>query len=296
MNTKTIFALITTVVLWASAFVGIRVGLQGYSPGGLALLRYGVASLAMIGLYLMLRKRNRVRLRDVPYFLLLGFIGFSVYNVALNMGELTVPAGISSFIVGMIPIFTMILAILFLKEKVDSKAWVGVVVSFLGVTIIAVGEHAGIRFDMGVVYNLIAAISGSIYAVMMKPVLKRYHPIEVTAFSIWAGTLFLSVFSGHLFSEIQTASLHATMAGIYMGIFPATIAYGLWSYALSKVDASQAATFLYFLPVFATVMGYFYLNTVPETLSLIGGVVALLGAIFVNQRRNKKKVPKEALT
>ncbi|MCC2667478.1 MAG: eamA, partial [Gammaproteobacteria bacterium] len=46
LTLKTKLALLTTVVLWASAFVAIRAGLQGYSPGGLALLRFLIASVA----------------------------------------------------------------------------------------------------------------------------------------------------------------------------------------------------------------------------------------------------------
>ena len=100
-----------------------------------------------------------MRLPDWLPFLLAGATGFTIYNIALNHGEITVPAGIASFIVGLIPVFTMLLAITFLKERMSAGALFGVIVSFIGIILIAVGEHGGVKFDMGVVYNLVAALS-----------------------------------------------------------------------------------------------------------------------------------------
>jgi len=296
MDAKTILALIVTVVVWSTAFIGIRVGLHGYSPGSLALFRYITASIVMIPLFFKLKKRQKMQGTDFMHFLLLGSAGFAVYNIALNYGELSVPAGIASFIVGLIPVFTMLLAMLILKEKVGVKPWLGVAVSFIGMVLIAAGEHGGIKFDLGVIYSLIAAIAGSVYAVMQKPLLKRYHPIEVVAYSIWFGTLMMMFYLPALSADMHTAPMSATIAAIYMGIFPSVISYGFWSYALSRAPASRASTFLYALPIITTIMGYFYLREVPATLSLAGGIVALLGVMIVNRRSRKKQLSSELKT
>ena len=287
MDSKTVIALITTVFFWSSAFIGIRVGLNGYSPGSLALFRYLVASVVLIPVFFSLKKRQKMQGTDFFHFLLLGASGFAIYNIALNYGEISVPAGIASFIVGLIPVFTMFLAILILNEKVTSKAWIGVGISFIGMLLIAAGEHAGIQFDIGVIYSLISAIAGSVYAVMQKPLFKRYHPIEIVTYSIWLGTAMMAFYLPALSAEMHTAPISSTMACIYMGIFPSVISYALWSYALSRAPASRAATFLYAMPVITTIMGYFYLKEIPATLSLLGGMVALIGAIIVNRRSKK---------
>src|SRR5688500_12644360 len=86
-----------TIVFWASAFAGIRVGLESFSPTSLALLRYLVASLVLL-IIAIIRRRPLPQLRDMPAIALLGFLGFSAYNVALNIGEIAVSAGVASFI------------------------------------------------------------------------------------------------------------------------------------------------------------------------------------------------------
>src|SRR5262245_55288201 len=84
---RTYSSALITIVLWASAFAGIRVGLESYSPTSLALLRYLVASLVLL-IIAIIRRRPLPQLRDIPAIALLGFLGFSAYNVALNMGEI----------------------------------------------------------------------------------------------------------------------------------------------------------------------------------------------------------------
>jgi drug/metabolite transporter (DMT)-like permease len=287
MDVKTLLALITTIFFWSSAFIGIRVGLHGYTPGALALLRYFTASIAMIPVYCLLKNRAKIRAVDLPRFIIIGAAGFSIYNIALNHGELTVPAGIASFIVGLIPVFTVLLATTFLKEKMNAKAMLGVMISFAGITLIAIGQHGGIQFDMGVIYNLIAAISAAVYAVTQKPLFKRYSALQVCAMGIWMGTLLLLFYLPDALHQIAKAPASATIAAVYMGIFSGVIAYSAWSYALSRIPACQASTAIYAMPIVTTLMAYSYLNEIPAIYSLIGGLIALFGAILVNRRFSK---------
>src|SRR3989338_5940522 len=86
-----------TIVSWASAYVGIRIGLTSYSPGALALLRFVVASAAMLIIYWRLPNKQIPKQSEVLVMAGLGIIGFALYNLLLNEGELTVPAGIAGF-------------------------------------------------------------------------------------------------------------------------------------------------------------------------------------------------------
>ncbi len=90
-DARVLAALGITVFFWASAFAGIRVGLESYSPGHVALLRFLVAS-AALALYAVARRMRLPELRDLPAVVLSGFLAFTVYHVALNYGESTVSA------------------------------------------------------------------------------------------------------------------------------------------------------------------------------------------------------------
>ncbi|GAJ02583.1 unnamed protein product, partial [marine sediment metagenome] len=83
-------------------------------------------------------------------------------------------AGSASLLIASAPIFTAILAMLILKEKIKPWGWVGILISFLGVSLVARGEGGGIRFEPSAFLILLAAISTSFYFVLQKPYLKKY--------------------------------------------------------------------------------------------------------------------------
>ena len=82
----TLLALAFTLVVWASAFAGIRAGLRAYSPANLAILRFLIASL-VLAFYAAIAHFRRPELSDLPGLVITGAIGISFYNLALNYGE-----------------------------------------------------------------------------------------------------------------------------------------------------------------------------------------------------------------
>lgn len=285
MSNKIKFALVLVITLWASAFVGIRAGLQGYSPEGLALLRYIVASICMGIFYFRFPKAMRAStsFRDIAALMGIGAVGIGIYNIALNYGELSISSGTTSFIISQAPVITAILAILFLGEELSLLRIIGFMVSIMGVALITLGEKGGFKWDASLFYILIATITGSCYSVLQKPFLKKYHAIEVTTYIIWGGTLFLAFYYPHLQQDLTTASFKTTLTVIYLGIFPAALGYIAWSYILAAIPASRAVSFLYFTPFLATFIGWIWLNELPVWLSIAGGSLAIVGVWIVNQ-------------
>jgi drug/metabolite transporter (DMT)-like permease len=143
---RIIMAIITTLIFWASAFAGIRVGLKAYSPENLVLFRFLTASLVLL-VYAIITRMPLPERKDLPAIFFLGFIGITIYHLALTFGELKVTAGSASLLIASAPIFTAILAMLILKEKIKPWGWVGILISFLGVSLVARGEGEGIRFE-----------------------------------------------------------------------------------------------------------------------------------------------------
>lgn len=279
-------ALGTTLVLWASSFPFIRVALEAYSPGQIALMRFAVASALLGALVLVLRGNWRVglpRATDVPALFGAGLLGIVAYPVVLGYGQLSVGSGAAAVLVDTAPIFTALFAALFLKERLSAAGWIGMLAAFAGVALISVGEAGGgVGFAPGAPLLLVAAVLLSAYFVAQKPLLASYSAVAVSAYAVFSGTLVLLVFLPGLPAAIVEASLAATLSILYLGVFPSAIAYTTWAYALSKLPASRTASFLYLVPPITFVIAWAFFGETPALLSLFGATVTLAAVLVVN--------------
>ncbi len=249
-TSRTFVALAFALVIWGSAFAGIRAGLRAYSPANLAILRFLVASL-VLAIYAGVAHFRRPLLGDVPGLVLTGAIGITFYNLALNYGETRVTAGAASLLIASTPIWTALAARLWLHEKLTAIGWCGVFVSFAGVALIARGEGGGIRlsFSLQALAILVAAVANALYIILQKHYLGRYSALEFTAYAMWFGTAMMLPFGNGLLHTFRAAPASATLAVVYLGIFPGALAYVAWAYVLSHGAAGRTATLLYVIPI-----------------------------------------------
>ena len=206
--------MVVTVVLWASAFVGIRAIGPHFSPGSLTLGRLAIAAvvLSLLVLPQLLKTRLLPRGREWWPILAYGVMWFGGYNVALNAAEHVLDAGTSALLINVNPILVAIMAGIFLKEGFPRWLIIGSLVAFAGVALIAFGSAQssgpGERptTDVaGVLLCLLAAVLAAVSVIVQKPVLRKFPAAQATWFGILVGALCCLPFAGQLASEVQAA-------------------------------------------------------------------------------------------
>jgi len=285
--------MVVTVVLWASAFVGIRAIGPHFSPGSLTLGRLAIAAvvLSLLVLPQLMKSRLLPKGREWWPILAYGVMWFGGYNVALNAAEHVLDAGTSALLINVNPILVAIMAGVFLKEGFPRWLIIGSLVAFAGVALIAFGSGQasapGERptADVaGVLLCLLAAVLAAVSVIIQKPVLRKFPAAQATWFGILVGALCCLPFTGQLVAEVQAAPLQATWGLVYLGIFPTAIAFTTWAYALSLVDAGKLAATTYLVPGTTILISWLLLGEIPAVPALVGGLVCLVGVALTRRR------------
>jgi drug/metabolite transporter (DMT)-like permease len=285
-----------TVVLWASAFVAIRSAGGHFAPGALALGRLLVASLAL-GVVWLLSGGGWPARAAWPGILGSGLLWFGLYMITLNWGERDVDAGTASMLVNIGPILLALLGGWLLHEGLPGRLAAGMAVSFGGVVVVGISESSGGRTSIiGVVLCLVAAVCYAIGVVCQKLALRHASAVQVTVFGCFTGTAACLPFAGQLGSQLGSAPVNSILEVVYLGLFPTTLGFTTWAYALARTTSGRMGATIYAVPMLVIILSWVVLDQVPRWLALAGGAICLAGVAVSRSRSrvDEKAAPQPA--
>jgi drug/metabolite transporter (DMT)-like permease len=278
----------TTLVLWASAFVGIRVALPGFGVAGLSLGRLLVASLALAAAAPFLGVRRPAG-SDLLCIVGCGLTGMTAYQLLLNSGERTVSAGTASLLVNTGPLFAALFAFGLLREPLTALGWVGIGLGFTGATVMTLAQGSGLRPNADALLILGAAVTQALFFVLQKALLKRYRGFEVTCYSMWSGTVLALPLLPGLAADLPHAGAEPATALVFLGLGPSALGFVTWAYAQTRVPVATAANALYLVPFLAIGIGWAAFSESVRPAALAGGVIALVGVAVGRSTRGRPR-------
>jgi drug/metabolite transporter (DMT)-like permease len=288
MALRPALAVFFTILFWGTSFTGIRMALDGFSPGPLAMLRFTIASLVLWSIALV-QPVAPPALRDLPRLALLGAIGITTYHLCLNFGQQTVAPGTTALLIQTAPVFTAVFAHLAGIERLRAAILPGIALALAGTAILVVGQGRTVEFTLAALAILTSAVCTAVYFLFQRDLATQLGVRAVTTWTLTFGTLPLWIFAPAAAAQLPQASPTALGALVYIGIFPAALAYLLWNWAVHQLGASRTMMFLYLSPVVAMLSEWWLIGQVPAPLALVGGVVTIAGVGWVNRVRAASK-------
>lgn len=276
--------MLITVFFWGTSFIFVKIGLEEVPPVTLALLRFAIA----VPMLFLLMRRSGVdhpgswRKREWGPLLFLGLTGVTLYHLFQNIGMGFTSASESSVIIASNPVFIALFSRLLLGEKLSRLKAMGILLAFAGVVLVVVRDGIAVASSsfLGDVICLGSVFSWVAYSLYTKKRLLRSSALEITAYSSLFGTIFLAPVA--LATEGVTVPVlpESWLSIIVLGVFASAIGYLLWNRALSEITASEAGSYLFLIPVIASVFAFVFLGERLDILFFAGSALVILGLVL----------------
>lgn len=293
------------VLAWGMSFVAARLLLHPettsqavLSPTVLAALRFSIASLFFVIPLARAILRHQVSRRDLLRMALLGQITFSLYFWLQYTGVQETNASISSIlVVGLIPVVTAFLAQFLGKERLSRTTLGALLLGFIGVAIIVFQKPLSVSLASGFLFGTLCLVSNAFafaaYSTLSKRWMQSISPLVMTGGTMISGAAGLVLLSlldplSNRWGEVAQLDGAQWVALFFLAVVCSVIAYFAYNVALTRIEASRVAVYIYFEPVVAVLFGVTLLGE-PLSWQVIVGAVAIAGSVVVVNLIGKKR-------
>lgn len=282
----------STLASLAAAVVGIQVGsaivatrfvIEQTQPGSLALLRYSLGAICLLG-PLLASTRVLFSIRDLLPLSLLGIIQFGIVGVLLNYALQFIPSARASLIFATLPLQTMVIAALLNYERLTLAKSLGVVLTIIGVgfalgtSVFSQGSSQGWIGDIAV---FISALAAAACSVLYRPYLQKYPTLQISGFAMLVSVVFLAFLAASegFFNTFPRFTAAGWFAVFFIGV-GSGIGYYLWLWALNNTSPTKVTIFLALNPITAASLGPFFLGE-KLTVTLLIGIICVVSGLGV---------------
>ncbi|WP_241711892.1 DMT family transporter [Sulfoacidibacillus ferrooxidans] len=293
MRSKPMMGLLGVVlanVIWSGSFPATAIALTQVPPSLLTVVRLGTGALVLSPA--LWRERKQVTLHAILLSLILGCVGFSlpVYFETKGLG-LSTPA-IAAVMMALEPVFTAIVATLWLRETLTTRRKVALFVAMIGTWIIAGLPRPGdLGYLEGDLLLVAAVLCYALYNAFSKRLITRVSVLSATSLTLlggFIGSIPLWIAKGapipHVIARPELLSV------FYLALLATAGAYFLWLFALTMFSASKVSLFLYMQPILGVILSFLIVRAKPSPSFFIGAIFIFL-ALYMSERRVRSIVP-----
>lgn len=274
-------ALVTVMTIFGLTFIAIKIALQDLGPYTLAFYRFVIATIALslAGVW----KRIKIDTKRLPWarLALMGLLGVTLFFALQNLALTYTSASNASLILSSIPAVTAIVSSLMLDETISQARTASIGVSMIGVSLIILGgPEDTLSLGSGMLGDfliLLCALLWACYTVIGRSLAGHLPYLTITLSSTAFGTIFLGPLSAYEYLTYSPMNISqpTIIALLFLGLVASALAFLLYNFAVSQVEASEAAIYVNLSPVITVCAANLILHETLTILQLVGGIVVL---------------------
>jgi drug/metabolite transporter (DMT)-like permease len=283
--------IITVMFLWAICFPLIVLGLPHAPHLTFAALRAFLAGICLLIPAMIMKRRQP---KDFKSWAMLTAIGLGATTLGFfgmfHASEFVSP-GIATVIANTQPLMAAVLAALVLKEHLDGKGKIGLLLGFTGIVLIALPSllsGTGANYALGIFYIILGAVGITLSNVLIRYMAGRIDALSAMGWQLVIGSFFLAIIA--FFTEDMSAvTWNTPFIFSLLGLaLPGTaLAYWLWYRVLGEVELNRANAFSFLVPIFGLVLGAVFFQEKIGALIASGIGLTILGIVLVNWPKGK---------
>lgn len=287
MMIGTALRLLAVMVLWASCFPLITIGLDLAPHIAFAALRAALAGLCLIALGALCGRPVPDSGRSWTLIVVVGLGATSMGFLGMFHAAEFVSPGLATVIANVQPIIAAVLANVILGERLNAIGKIGLAVGLAGIAIIAWPSIASAHvegYSLGIAYVVLAATGVSVGNVAIKRLTGQVDPIMAMGFQLLIGAVPLALLS--MLTEdtsMLTWSTEFVLVLVTLAVLGTSLAFWLWFEALERVDLNRANAFTFLVPIFGLMIGTAFFGERLDVVQIVGVILVLTGILLVQR-------------
>jgi drug/metabolite transporter (DMT)-like permease len=277
-------------LLYAANFsIAKQVMPEFIKPFGFIVIRV-IPATVLFFLAALLIPTEKIKKKDRNTILLCALFGVAINQLLFFKGlSLTSPIN-GALIMTTNPVLVLLMAAIILKEPVGWIKYVGITIGIAGaMLLILLGKNFNLQGGNteGDLYIFLNSVSFAIFIILVKPLMLHYHPISVMKWTFFFGTLMVLPFGYHEVTEVawKTLSLNLWLCILFVVVAVTFVAYLMNVFALRHLSPSVVSIYIYFQPVFATLISMALGEARPGWLHLASAVLIFAGVYLVSKQK-----------
>ncbi len=292
-NFMTYFLAIIAMAIWGISFIWEKILLETFSPLSVIFFRLSLSAIILSVIILFKKDKEVIPKSDYKYFFFMAFFEPFCYSIGEVFGLNYISASLASILISLIPVITPVFMFLIYKERLTKMNIVGIVLSFVGVSLIVMDRAKLTGTFLGISLMSFAIISAIIYGFIVKHLSDKYSGILIVKTqSIIASFLFLPLFFIFEFKKIHITDFTMSNLSVLflLAFLCSSLGYIIFTGTIKKIGLSKANLLTNLIPVFTTIFAVIFISESMSLIKSIGIAVVLFGLYFSQKHEKIKQV------